>query len=101
MFFDRGPGVLRGHEDATSIDPAAFPPALIVACTDEMLRVDAERMHARLDAAGNECELHLFEGGVHAFPVLVGATPESTRAVELTAAFLAGVFDAKISRRAA
>ncbi len=62
VFFDSGAGVLRGHEDATSIDPAAFPPALIVACTDEMLRVDAERMHARLDAAGNECELHLFEG---------------------------------------
>ncbi|CAM3818029.1 alpha/beta hydrolase [Nocardiopsis tropica] len=100
-FFDRGPEGLRGHDDATEIDPEAFPPALIVACTEEMLRVDAERLHARLDGAGKPCELHLFEGGVHAFPVLSGATPESARAVELTATFLAAAFAAHRAHRAA
>lgn len=100
-FFDRGPEGLRGHDDATEIDPAAFPPALVVSCTEEMLRVDAERLHARLDRAGKPCELHLFEGGVHAFPVLAGATPESGQAVELAVAFLATAFGAAVEHRAA
>ncbi|ADG77903.1 Alpha/beta hydrolase fold-3 domain protein OS=Tsukamurella paurometabola (strain ATCC 8368 / DSM/ CCUG 35730 / CIP 100753 / JCM 10117 / KCTC 9821 / NBRC 16120 / NCIMB 702349 / NCTC 13040) OX=521096 GN=Tpau_1272 PE=4 SV=1 [Tsukamurella paurometabola] len=100
-FFDRGPEALRGEDDASAIAPAAFPPALMVACADEMLRVDVERLHARLDAAGNACELHVFEGGVHAFPVLAGATPESAAALRLTAGFLAAAFDAHRSHRAA
>lgn len=100
-FFDRGPDVLRGHDDATEIDPAAFPPALVVACTDEMLRVDAERLHARLDAAGQPCDLHLFEGGVHAFPVFTGATPESAQALDITVDFLAAAFDARLEQRGA
>ena len=100
-FFDRGPDVLRGHDDATRIDPAAFPPALVVACTAEMLRVDAERLHACLDGAGRLCDLHLYEGGVHAFPVLAGATPESAQAVQITALFLEAAFDANSARRAA
>lgn len=100
-FFDRGPDALRGDDDATRIDPAAFPPALVVACTEEMLRVDAERLHARLDAAGRLCDLHLYEGGVHAFPVLAGATPESAQAVQITALFLEAAFDANSARRAA
>lgn len=100
-FFDRGPVAPRGHDDATRIDPAAFPAALLVACTDEMLRVDAERLHARLAAAGTPCELHLYEGGVHAFPVLAGATPESAHAVRLAAHFLEAAFDADREHRAA
>ncbi|WP_040768205.1 alpha/beta hydrolase fold domain-containing protein [Tsukamurella sp. 1534] len=100
-FFDRGPDELRGSDDATEIDPAAFPPAIVVACTEEMLRVDAERLHARLDEAGKPCDLHLFDGGVHAFPVLAGATAESGKAVQLTVAYLAAAFDAAMSRRAA
>ncbi|GAA1100024.1 alpha/beta hydrolase fold domain-containing protein [Tsukamurella spumae] len=100
-FFDRGPVEPRGHDDATEISPAAFPPALVIACTDEMLRVDAERLHARLDGAGKLCDLHLYEGGVHAFPVLAGATPESEQAVQITALFLEAAFDARLQHRAA
>lgn len=100
-FFDRGPVDPRGRSDVTEVDPAAFPPALVVACAEEMLRVDAERLHARLDGAGKPCELHLFDGGVHAFPVLAGATPESAQALELTAAFLSAAFGAAVQHRAA
>ncbi|WP_158636149.1 alpha/beta hydrolase fold domain-containing protein [Tsukamurella sputi] len=100
-FFDRGPVAPRGHDDATEIDPAAFPATLVIACTQEMLRVDAERLHARLDGAGQPCDLHLYEGGVHAFPVLAGATPESAQAVQITALFLEAAFEARLQRRAA
>lgn len=101
VFFDRGPVAPRGQDDATLIDPAAFPEALVIACTDEMLRVDAERLHAHLDAAGRRCDLHLYEGGVHAFPVLAGATPESAQALQITALFLEEAFDARRLRRVA
>ncbi|WP_158635128.1 alpha/beta hydrolase [Tsukamurella asaccharolytica] len=100
-FFDRGPIAFRGHDDATEIDPAAFPPALVIACTGEMLRIDAERLHEHLDRAGRPCELHLYEGGVHAFPVLAGATPESAQAVQITTLFLEAAFDARLQYRAA
>lgn len=100
-FFDRGPVAFRGHDDATEIEPAAFPPALVIACTDEMLRVDAERLHERLDRAGKPCDLHLYQGGVHAFPVLAGVTPESAQAVQITTLFLEAAFDARLQYRAA
>lgn len=100
-FLDRGPVAARGADDAVHIPPAAFPPALLIACSNEMLRIDAERLHVRLDAAGQQCELHLFDGGVHAFPVLAGATPESAEAVGLTVAFLESVLGAGRFRRAA
>ncbi len=100
-FFDRGPVAARGHDDATEIEPSAFPPALVIACTDEMLRVDAERLHDRLDRAGKPCDLHLYQGGVHAFPVLAGATPESAQAVQITTLFLEAAFDARLQYRAA
>ncbi|MFC7756185.1 alpha/beta hydrolase [Tsukamurella soli] len=79
----------------------AFPPGVLVAASGEMLRIDSERLHERLDAAGNECDLHLFDGGVHAFPVLTGLTPESTEAVRLTVAFLDSVLAARQARQAA
>lgn len=100
-FFDLGPVALRGHDDATEIESAAFPPALVIACADEMLRVDAERLHEHLDRAGKPCVLHLYQGGVHAFPVLAGVTPESAQAVEITALFLEAALDARLQYRAA
>ncbi len=100
-WFDVGPDVARGRDDVTVVPAEAFPPGLLVASSGEMLRIDSERLHARLDAAGNECDLHLFDGGVHAFPVLTGLTPESAEAVALTVGFLESVLAARVQRAAA
>lgn len=100
-YFDRGPVSPRGADDATVIDPVAFPPAMVVSCSQEMLRIDAERLHEALTSAGARCDLHLFDGGVHAFPVLAGATPESALAIKATVDFLSELFGEAAVRRAA
>lgn len=61
---------------------AGLPPTLLAACDDEFLRLDSEVMAARLTAAGVPCELHLWYGQIHAFPVVFPYLPESR---ELTA----------------
>ncbi|MFC8045411.1 alpha/beta hydrolase [Nocardia sp. NPDC057353] len=56
---------------------AGLPPTLLAACDDEFLRLDSEVMAARLTAAGVPCELHLWYGQIHAFPVVFPYLPES------------------------
>ncbi|MGX1806089.1 alpha/beta hydrolase [Nocardia sp. NPDC055321] len=68
-------------------DLTELPPALLLASTTEVLRLDAELMHSRLNAAGTPCALHLWEGQVHAFPALFPTMPESRLALDECAAF--------------
>ncbi|MFC8526002.1 alpha/beta hydrolase fold domain-containing protein [Nocardia sp. NPDC057227] len=70
-----------GHVDLT-LSPvsgvlAGLPPTLLAACDDEFLRLDSEVMAERLTAAGVPCELHLWYGQIHAFPVVFPYLPES------------------------
>ncbi|MGW4366475.1 alpha/beta hydrolase [Nocardia takedensis] len=58
-------------------DPTTLPPTMLVACDDEFLRLDSEVMAELLTAAGVPCELHLFYGQIHAFPVVFPYLPES------------------------
>ncbi|MDF0530979.1 alpha/beta hydrolase [Tsukamurella sp. 8F] len=101
MWFDLGPDPARGVDDAVTVPVHAFPPTLLVAASGEMLRIDSERLHGRLDDAGQECDLHLFDGGVHAFPVLTGLTPESMEAVRLAVSFCRSVLAHRVRRSAA
>jgi acetyl esterase/lipase len=64
---------------------------------DEILRYDAELMTQRLEEAGVPAELHVWEGMVHAFPVLAHLLPESRAALDRIAAF---VTDAVAAARA-
>lgn len=66
-----------------------LPPVLIVCAAGEVLRHDAELMTERLEAAGVPVDLHVWEGQVHAFPVLGNLLPESRAALDLVAGFVA------------
>jgi len=68
-----------------------FPPVQLHCAQDEVLRHDSELMADRLAAAGVPCTLHIWEGQVHAFPVLADALPESRAANKLIAQFVADV----------
>jgi len=66
---------------------ADLPPCLIQVSATEVLRSDAERMTELLAAAGVPTELQVWDGQVHAFPVLAGFMPQSTEAVAEIVAF--------------
>jgi acetyl esterase/lipase len=58
---------------------------------NEILRYDAELMTERLEAAGVPAELHVWQGQIHAFPVLAHLLPESRAALDRIAAFVTDV----------
>ncbi|WP_194824965.1 alpha/beta hydrolase [Nocardia sp. XZ_19_231] len=58
-------------------DLTGLPPTMLIACDDEFLRMDSEIMATLLTAAGVPCELHIFYGQIHAFPVVFPYLPES------------------------
>ncbi len=68
-----------------------MPPAMIHAGADELLRGDAELMTDRLRTSGVPCDLHLWQGQVHAFAVAAHATPESRRAIGIIGQFVQDV----------
>lgn len=74
-------------------DLSNFPPVLIQCAEDEVLRCDAELMAERLTAAGVEHKLQIWQGQVHAFPVLAHALPESRAALDEIATFTSRVLD--------
>jgi acetyl esterase/lipase len=65
------------HHSPVNADLRGLPPTLIVCAESEILRVDAELMAERLSDAGVPCTLQIWEGQVHAFPAMVGLTPET------------------------
>lgn len=69
-------------------DLAGLPPAMIVVAASEVLRTDAESMATRLAEAEVRCELRLWRGQVHAFPVLGNLVPESRAAIADIASFI-------------
>ncbi len=69
-------------------DLRGFPPALLMCAADEVLRHDSEEMTTRLHKAGVPVDLHIWQGQVHAFPVLGHLVPEASRAIDLVAEFV-------------
>jgi acetyl esterase/lipase len=72
-------------------DLSDLPPSLIIVAEGEILRADGELMAERLGAAGVECELQVWPGQVHAFPVLAQLVPESRAAVQGIGGFVRSV----------
>jgi acetyl esterase/lipase len=80
--------VLDPEHSPVNRDLAALPPVLMICGHDEVLRHDAELMTERLEAAGVPVHLHLWQGQVHAFPVLGNLLPESAAALDQVASFV-------------
>jgi acetyl esterase/lipase len=69
-------------------DVRGLPPVLLMCGANEILRYDAELMTQRLEKAGVPVTLHVWEGQVHAFPVLADGLPEARAALRRIAAFV-------------
>ena len=86
-----GVPVLDPEHSPVNRDLSGLPPVLMICGHDEVLRHDAELMTERLVAAGVAVTLHLWQGQVHAFPVLGNFLPESAAALDQVAAFVGRV----------
>lgn len=69
-------------------DLSSLPPVTIHASSDELLLPDAETMAQRLDAAGVRCDLHLWDGQIHDFPLAADVLPEGRRAIRYIGEFI-------------
>jgi acetyl esterase/lipase len=82
---DRGSGRFVSPVDA---DLSSLPPVTMHASCDELLLPDAELMAKRLDAAGIRCDLHLWDGQIHDFPLAADVLPEARRAIRYIGDFV-------------
>lgn len=69
-------------------DLSALPPVAIHAGADELLFPDAELMAERLVANGIRCDLHVWEGQIHDFPLAADVLPEGRRAIRYLGDFV-------------
>lgn len=65
-----------------------LPPALVIAGAAEMMRADSELFAQAQQEAGGHCELQIWPGQVHVFPIL-GMVPEARLAMAQVARFVA------------
>lgn len=82
---DGAPEVLASPADE---DLSDAPPVAIHVGEHELLRCDAETMAMRLAEAGRPCELHVWEGQMHDFPLASTSTPEADAALSAIARFI-------------
>jgi acetyl esterase/lipase len=69
-------------------DLTSLPPVTIHASSDELLLPDAELMANRLEASGVRCDLHLWDGRIHDFPLAADVLPEGKRAIRYIGDFV-------------
>ena len=72
-------------------DLSSLPPVTIHASSDELLLPDAELMAERLEASGIRCDLHLWDGQIHDFPLAADVLPEGRRAIRYIGDFVQDV----------
>ncbi len=65
-----------------------MPPVSIHVSTDELLLSDAELMYQRMNDAGATCDLHLWDGQIHDFPLAADILPEGRRAIRYIGEFI-------------
>lgn len=82
-------------------DLSDLPPVTIHASSDELLLVDAELMAERLQASGVRCDLHLWDGQIHDFPLAADILPEGRRALRYIGDFIKDVTDVGAAQRRA
>jgi acetyl esterase/lipase len=83
----------RGSSRARVVSPvdadlSCLPPVTIHASSDELLLPDAELMAKRLEATGIRCDLHLWDGQIHDFPLAADILPEGRRAIRYIGDFV-------------
>jgi acetyl esterase/lipase len=88
--------VLEGQDDDVVASPvdadlSLMPPVTIHASSDELLLADAELMAERLEGSGIRCDLHLWEGQIHDFPLAADILPEGRRAIKYVGDFVKDV----------
>lgn len=86
----------EGQGDTTVASPvdadlSSLPPVTIHASSDELLLADAELMAKRLEASGIHCDLHLWDGQIHDFPLAADVLPEGRRAIRYLGDFVKDV----------
>jgi acetyl esterase/lipase len=69
-------------------DLSSLPPVTIHASSDELLLPDAELMAKRLASSGIRCDLHLWDGQIHDFPLAADVLPEGRRAIRYLGDFV-------------
>jgi acetyl esterase/lipase len=69
-------------------DLSSLPPVTIHASSDELLLPDAELMAERLEANGIRCDLHIWDGQIHDFPLAADILPEGRRAIRYLGDFV-------------
>jgi acetyl esterase/lipase len=79
---------LRAVASPVEADLSSLPPVTIHASSDELLLPDAELMAKRLGAAGIRCDLHLWDGQIHDFPLAADVLPEGRRAIRYIGDFI-------------
>jgi acetyl esterase/lipase len=75
-------------ESPVDVDLSALPPVAIHASADELLLPDAELMAERLQFSGVRCDLHLWEGQIHDFPIAADILPEGRSAIRYIGDFV-------------
>lgn len=81
-------GKVRPQHSPVNANLRGLPPSLIQCAESEVLRVDAELMGLRLAEAGVPVTVQVWEGQVHAFPVLADRSPDSMAALDEVIAFV-------------
>lgn len=69
-------------------DLSPWPPVSIHVSADELLFPDAQLMAQRLGAAGIRCDLHVWKGQIHDFPLAADVLPEGRRAIRYIGDFV-------------
>lgn len=83
--------------DPVTADLTGLPPAMIHVGADELLLADSELVANRLADAQVPCELHVWSGQVHDFPLAADILPEGRRAIGYVGDFVKGVTAARIA----
>ena len=78
----------RRIDSPVDADLCSLPPVTIHASSDELLLPDAELMAKRLESSGVRCDLHLWDGQIHDFPVAADILPEGRRAIRYIGDFI-------------
>lgn len=90
-FTDPDPTTKMGHRNAdrcAMFQVKAGSAVTIHASSDELLLPDSEVMAERLEAAGVPCDLHLWDGQIHDFPLAADVLPEGRRAIHYIGDFI-------------
>lgn len=75
-------------ESPVDADLSDLPPVTIHASSDELLLPDAELMAERLQFSGVRCDLHLWDGQIHDFPLAADVLPEGRHAIRYIGDFI-------------